>query len=233
MAELPSDKKAFEPSGTTGPADALKEERQKMSDCNGNSASGDAGSESPVAEAERLLAKITPGDWDVRPWDISHIEPEQAARLGGRQVRAVAVYRGEGEPPEDKRTGSWSWITTACERNAEFIAAAPRLLREFLTLLQAQDSQPAQVAQPSNHPVFVAGPADAGSHEQIMERIAVLIKLHDRPYDAGGCEGQCVTCDALRDALSALQAASASAPAAPRETQISPVEGVSPLEDKS
>jgi hypothetical protein len=32
-------------------------------------------------------------------------------------------------------------------------------------LLQAQDSQPAQVAQPSNHPAFVAGPADAGSHD--------------------------------------------------------------------
>jgi hypothetical protein len=38
-------------------------------------------------------------------------------------------------------------------------------LRLAEALLQAQDSQAAQVAQPSNHPAFVAGPADAPQEE--------------------------------------------------------------------
>jgi hypothetical protein len=88
-------------------------------------------------------------------------------------------------------------------------------------LLQAQDSQPAQVAQPSNHPAFVAGPADAGSHETLQQR------AEDLWEEVGG--GLCICtistvghwCEKCQQRIAlikdALRAASASAPAAPRE----------------
>jgi hypothetical protein len=88
-------------------------------------------------------------------------------------------------------------------------------------LLQAQDSQPAQVAQPSNHPAFVAGPADAGSHETLQQR------AEDLWDEVGG--GLCICtistvghwCEKCQQRIAlikdALRAASASAPAAPRE----------------
>jgi hypothetical protein len=48
MAEQPKQSPCLEPSGTTGPADAPKEDTQKMSDCNGNSGPKSLGDGAPI-----------------------------------------------------------------------------------------------------------------------------------------------------------------------------------------
>jgi hypothetical protein len=87
-------------------------------------------------------------------------------------------------------------------------------------LLQAQESQPAQVAQPSNHPACVAGPADAGSHAFMRQMAAnVMNGQCDKNAEQFADCDFCTSAVALAYAVEAMLAASASAPAAPRETK--------------
>ena len=71
-----------------------------------------------VQEITELLAKITPGEWVIRPFEASYVDRTSLVLV--KPVRAVAVAEGDGH----------RWITTACELNAEAIAAMPRLLRQ-------------------------------------------------------------------------------------------------------
>lgn len=43
--------------------------------------------------------------------------------------------------------------------------------------------------------------------EQTKRELAATIRIHERPYEEGGCKGHCVTCDLLRASLAAIGAA--------------------------
>jgi hypothetical protein len=80
-----------------------------------------------------------------------------------------------------------------------------------------------EAEQPSNHPAFVAGPADAGSHETLR---ALIARWRDcarsLTIDWSVMRDDHVkarTMQMCADELEAALAASAAAPAAPRETK--------------
>jgi hypothetical protein len=83
-----------------------------------------------IEEAERLLKEITPGDWtlveQVNGW---HWPPDPRCR--------IESWRDYGP----NRRGSSDIAQYLYRPNAEFIAAAPRLVRGLLDLLVSQQQE--------------------------------------------------------------------------------------------
>jgi hypothetical protein len=192
------------PCPKAGPADAPKEDTHMS---HGSTVPGNDSRLSPVVEAERLLAKITVGEWFIdgrynRESEFARpLDGVEIAHRAGSGTERIAIIEGNFD---------------LAEADAEFMAAAPRLVRELLALLRAQESQPAQVAQPSNYTAFLAGPADAGSHDTLNPCCAAALqKAAAHILDDASVDGVERT---IAEWLIDL-AASASAHAVPRETK--------------
>jgi hypothetical protein len=226
----------LEPSGTTGPADAPKEETHMSL---GSTVPGNDSRLSPVLVTgetsdgyhtfnelygyRKAFNALLFNEWASRglydvhkSWHHSDGEP----CFGGGWFIVVAQMPA-GQVSNHYKAEDWPLFQVPeRERGAEWDGHTPQIALTRL-LLQAQDSQPAQVEQPSNHTAFSAGPADAGSHETLQQR------AEDLWEEVGG--GLCICtistvghwCEKCQQRIAlikdALRAASASAPAAPRE----------------
>lgn len=94
-----------------------------------------------TARLRALAEHATPGPWETRPYDLRQWTIGKCLgtdeNLGnGHPIRGVAVC--------DRPPSGYTWITTACEKNAEFIAAAreavPALLAEIERLTRERDA---------------------------------------------------------------------------------------------
>jgi hypothetical protein len=185
--------KRLEPSGTTGPAEALETVATEFvlhytqnggcSHCGGTphtkgcfvgrtEAALDAKLAGP-ADAPKEETHMSHGS--TVPGDDSRLSPVEASeRCGGTGMVSYwdgSAYAGEfcrGCPDCEVHDES-------CESELTSHGHTPCQCEERHShMLQAQDSQPAQVEQPSNHPAFVSGPADAGSHETRLNELLAL-----------------------------------------------------------
>jgi hypothetical protein len=115
--------------GTTkascGPGVCAGHRRKKMSSHPGSTAGEESQRQSPVAEAERLLVKITPGNW-AYDWQTEKVHTD--CKVDGALTGIPHYVCDVGD----------DWMRDA---DGFFIAAAPRLVRELLSLLQAQEGQ--------------------------------------------------------------------------------------------
>lgn len=88
----------------------------------------------PLDAIRARLAKRTPGQWEKRPGDVSGTDRGQPLlKRDGTPIHAVAI---RGEHPH-----TWTWITTACETNVDFIAHAPDDIQTLLGLLATERQQ--------------------------------------------------------------------------------------------
>ena len=87
-----------------------------------------------LQEIRQRLEKATPGKWEKRPGNVEGTDRGQPLlKRDGTPIHAVAI-RGATEH-------SWTWITTACERNVDFIAHAPQDIADLLAALATAEAE--------------------------------------------------------------------------------------------
>jgi hypothetical protein len=116
-----------------------------------------------IQEAERLLKDISPGEWCISDFD------------GG----IIALQEGNAYPERIAEVEH--------HRNDDFIAAAPRLVRQLLSALLS--APPAQKDPPLLHETKALNPWQP---ERDPLRLAVLGKLNEELNEAGAMVARCI-----------------------------------------
>ncbi len=81
------------------------------------------------------IEKSTQGPWGLRPYDVRTMGYDIAGKVLGMEKPIRGVSIPSGHP------GGYTWITTACEMNAEFIAAARQDVPDLLAALEQVEQE--------------------------------------------------------------------------------------------